>query len=313
MQNSAPSPPAREPVPDVSPDVPGRRWRMMLALLARLPQNTLSRSFGAIADIPLSPRVRPTVLGAFARAVGIDPGEAELPLVSYPTLNAFFVRRLKEGSRSWPSDPAVLASPVDGVVGRLGKVARGSALQAKGHAYSVADLLNDPAEAERYEGGRFLTIYLSPRHYHRIHTPAPGHIDRATHVPGELLPVNAPAVMHVPRLFARNERLLCYLATEVGRIALVAVGAYNVGRISAAFDETWSGTGKDGPVTNRKAPQILDRRYDPPVEVSAGDEIMAFHLGSTIVMLLEPGVTLKPGLRPGLEVRVGEEVAGTRE
>ncbi len=304
--------PGSEPVPDVSPDVPGLRWRTTLALLRRLPQNALSRTFGRIADVPLPPPLRRPVLGAFARAVGIDIGEAELPLTSYPTLNAFFVRRLRAGARRWPAEPEALASPVDGVMGRSGRIEQGTALQAKGHSYDIAELLNDEGEAERFEGGHFLTIYLSPRHYHRIHTPAAGTIERATHVPGALLPVNAPAVMHLPRLFTRNERLICYLEAAGGGVAVVAVGAYNVGRISAVFDATWSGSGRDPWVTNRATPGPLERRYDPAVEVGTGEEIMAFHLGSTIVLLLEPGFRLRPDLHAGREVRVGE-VIGTVE
>src|SRR5690606_35637650 len=134
---------------------------------ARLPQNALSRSFGRVADVPIPSVLRPAVLGAFARAVGIDVGEAELPLREYPSLNAFFVRRLSPETRRWPDDATVLASPVDGIVGRFGRIERGAALQAKGHEYDVAELLGDAEEAERFDGGTFLTIYLSPRHYHR--------------------------------------------------------------------------------------------------------------------------------------------------
>lgn len=296
-------------IPHVSPEVPARGWRLTLALLARLPERALSRSFGRLADLPLPPRLRPAVLGAFARGVGIDLSEAELPLADYPSLNAFFVRRLRAGLRRWPEDDHVLASPVDGIVGGFGRVEHGFAIQAKGHAYPVAELLRDPEEAARYEGGAFLTIYLSPRHYHRIHTPISGTIHRAIHVPGDLLPVNAPAVMHVPGLFARNERLLCYVDGPAGRVAVVAVGAYNVGRISAAFDPVWSGTGKEAWVTNRREPAPLERRYDPPITIAREDEIMAFHLGSTIVMLMEPGVDLRPDLAPGADVRVGEPIS----
>lgn len=295
-------------VPEVSPEVPAHTWRLLLSVLGNLPQGALSRSFGRVADLPIPRSLRPLVLGSFARSVGIDLSEAELPLVQYPTLNALFVRKLRPGVRTWSGDPKVIASPVDGVVGQSGRVRAGQAVQAKGHTYPIAELLGDAEEAARYDEGSFLTIYLSPRHYHRIHTPAPGTIPRATYIPGTLLPVNAPAVMHVPRLFARNERLVCYLDTPRGRIAVVAVGAYNVGRISAAFDSTWSGTGREPWVTNRKPLSQLERVYEPPKEVGIGDEIMAFHLGSTIVLLLEPGVSLRSGLEPGKSIALGEPI-----
>jgi phosphatidylserine decarboxylase len=293
-------------VPDVSPEVPARPWRFVLGLLGRLPERTMSRAFGRVADLYLAPAWRRPVLGAFARSVGIEVGEAELALEEYASLNDFFVRRLRPGARHWQQDGHVLASPVDGIVGRSGPIASGIAIQAKGHTYAVAELLADGDEAGRFEGGTFLTLYLSPRHYHRIHTPAAGAISKAVYVPGSLLPVNAPAVKHLRGLFARNERLLCYLETARGRVAVVAVGAYNVGRISAAFDREWSGRGDAPWVTNLDPPATLERLYDPPRQVSTGDELMAFHLGSTVVLLLEPGATLRIDLVPGREIRVGE-------
>jgi len=294
--------------PDVSPEVPTRPWRLMLELLARLPERTLSRGFGRIADIPIPPRWRRRVLGSFARAVGVDLEEAELPLEAYSSLNDFFVRRLRPGVREWPADPKVLASPVDGIVGQFGITEAGRAVQAKGHHYGIGELLADGEEAARFEGGAFLTLYLSPRHYHRIHTPAAGTISKATYVPGALLPVNAPAVAHVAGLFARNERLICYLDGELGRIAVVAVGAYNVGRISAAFDPEWSGRPDQPWVTNLEPPAPLERHYDPPRTVGIGDEMMAFHLGSTVVLLFEGGVRLRDDLASGREIRVGEPI-----
>jgi phosphatidylserine decarboxylase len=181
----------------------------------------MSRSFGRLADVPIPRPLRRAVLGGFARAMGIDLSEAELPLDRYPSLNHFFVRRLRPGVRAWPDDPRVAASPVDGILGQMGVVTRGRVLQAKGRWYSAAELLADAEGGARYEGGAFLTLYLSPRHYHRIHAPCEGTISSAVHVPGSLLPVNAAAVAHIPDLFARNERLLCYLDGPLGRVAVV--------------------------------------------------------------------------------------------
>ena len=204
-----------------------------------------------------------------------------------------------------------MGSPVDGVVGQVGEVADGRILQAKGRDYSAAELLDDPAEAKRFEGGLFATLYLSPRHYHRIHTPIRGRITKARHVPGALLPVNGPAVAHIDDLFARNERLICYLDGPAGRTAIVAIGAYNVGRISAAFDPRWGIPRPErASVTNRSDARAETREYDPPVRVRQGEEIMAFHLGSTVVLLIEANtVALAPELRPGREVRLGETIA----
>ncbi|HET9982553.1 MAG TPA: archaetidylserine decarboxylase [Longimicrobiales bacterium] len=295
-------------VPDVTPDLPPPAWRAMLGLLGRLPQGALSRGFGRVSDILLPTRLRRPVLGSFARVMGIDVAEAELPIVAYPTLNHFFVRRLRPGVRAWPSEPNVAASPVDGVLGQCGILDGGRLVQAKGRWYDAASLLDDAEEAGRYRDGLFVTLYLSPRHYHRIHTPTHGAVSKARHIPGALLPVNGPAVLHVADLFPRNERLVAYVDGPLGRIAVVAVGAYNVGRISTAFDEAWNAPpGEGGWVTNRLGARPHTRHYDPPVPLDTGKEIMAFHLGSTVVLLFEPGAgALVEGIQPGREVRLGE-------
>ena len=295
---------------DGHPDDPGARAKAVLSVLRRLPQGALSRAFGRLADVPLPKPLRRPVLGGFARAVGADPSEAAEPLDSFPTLNRFFTRTLKAGARAWPGDARVAASPVDGAVGQVGRVREGKLIQAKGRAYSLAGLLDEDGQWERFEGGAFATLYLSPKDYHRIHAPCGGAIPRARHVPGTLMPVNLPAVAHVPDLFVRNERLLCYIDGPLGRVAVVAVGAYNVGRISAAFDREWNAPpGADAWVTNRRGIQGATRVYDPPIAIEQGDEIMTFHLGSTVVLVFEPGrVELSPALKVGQAVRLGMEI-----
>lgn len=294
-------------VPDVSPDLPSTTWRLALAALARLPQGALSRSFGALADTPLPRPLRRVVLGTFARALGIDAAQAERPITDYGSINEFFVRKLKPGTRPWPGDPTSAGSPVEGIVGQLGRVESGALIQAKGRIYSAARLLDDEVEARRFDHGSYITLYLSPRHYHRIHAPMTGEIVQARHIPGQLLPVNAPSVAHISDLFATNERLACYIDTAVGRVAVVAVGAYNVGRISASFDNKWS---PQAWVTNRRGVRAETRTYDPSIHVRAGDEIMAFHLGSTVVLLFEdPSLRLRGDLRPGDEVALGQQLA----
>jgi phosphatidylserine decarboxylase len=294
---------------------PGRAVlsRAMLAGLARLPQGAMSRAFGRLADVHIPQPLRRAVLGAFVRFTGIDTSEAERPIESYATLDQFFVRRLRQGTRTWPASAAVAASPVDGIVGQSGAIRGGDLLQAKGRIYSAASLLEDPELAGRYEGGEFLTIYLSPRHYHRIHTPTEGRVVEARHVPGALLPVNAAAVRHVASLFVTNERLICHVEGTLGRVAVVAVGAYNVGRISAAFDPDWNTGAGSGAVTNRRGAAGERREYSPGVPVSRGEEIMAFHLGSTVVLLFEPDrVVLSGELRHGTEIRLGTPIASAR-
>jgi phosphatidylserine decarboxylase len=298
-------------IPDVSPDLPSASWRVLLAAMSRLPQAGLSRAFGAIADTPLPPSMRAAVLGTFASAVGINVQEAEKPIEEYSSVNDFFVRRLAPGLRRVPNDPDVVASPVDGITGQFGTIRNGRLVQAKGRWYTAAELVDDAGEAAQFDGGSFITLYLSPRHYHRIHAPCDGSIPLARHIPGGLLPVNKPAVTHVRDLFARNERLLCYIDGPLRRVGVVAVGAYNVGRISAAFDPEWNQpAGRTAAwVTNRRDAERATHPYDPPKPVRQGEEIMAFHLGSTVVLLLERGVQVASGLAPGDEVRLGQPIA----
>lgn len=283
-------------------------WRAALAVLARLPQGALSRAAGWLADRRIPSVLRRPLLGTFARAVGANVAEAAEPLEAYPSLNAFFVRALRDGVHRWPDDPRAVASPVDGVVGSVGAIVDGTLVQAKGRHYPVAELLGDEHAARRFEGGSFITLYLAPRHYHRIHAPVTGGIAWARHVPGGLLPVNRPAVAHVDRLFARNERLAAMIETASGPVVLVAVGAFNVGRISAGFDPAWSGEARSW-ITNRRTPPEPERHYRPPIPLATGDPFMAFHLGSTVVLTLPAGSALATMLEPGVELRAGSILA----
>lgn len=283
-------------------------WRVLLTVLARLPQPALSRVAGRLADLRIPTRLRAPLFGAFARASGIDLSEAERPLAEYRTFDEFFIRRLRPGARPVPHDPTILACPVDGLVGQTGALSGLDALQAKGRTYSIARLIDDEADARCFDGGSFVTLYLSPRHYHHVHSPCDGIISHARHVPGALLPVNPAASNYVADLFPRNERLVCWIDGPLGRIAVVAIGAFNVGRISAAFDPTWNDMGRRA-VTNRGTVQPETRRYVPPRAVRQGDDIMTFHLGSTVVLLIQRGCVLEPRLEQGSDVCVGQPLA----
>jgi phosphatidylserine decarboxylase len=299
-------------------------WRVVLRLLGVLPQAALSRLVGRLAELPLPRFLRGAVNGGFARLAGVEPDELPRAPSDYPSLAEFFVRELRSDVRCWPPDARMPASPVDGLVGAFGRLDDGSALQAKGIRYRVADLLGDPEDGGRFRSGLFLTIYLSPRHYHRIHAPVSGCLLRARALPGRLLPVNLAATRAVADLFPRNERLAALLEAESPPVpaagsrstdapmdvALIAVGAFNVGRISSTFDPAWNGPRGRG-VTNaarRRSPE--HRAYDPPIAVRRGDELMRFRLGSTVVLLLAfpagPMPAFRPGLRVGAEIRLGE-------
>ena len=282
--------------------------RLVLAALRRLPTAAMSRACGRLCRLHLPLPVRTMVLHGFVRAFGVDSSEVELPITNYRSVDELFTRRLRPDCRSWPDNPRVLASPVDAIVGASGIIVEGSLTQAKGRPYSAAELLDDPQLAERFLGGQFATLYLTPRHYHRIHTPAAGMVTGARHIPGGLLPVNPSAVHTIADLFARNERLVCHIHSAFGTVAVVAVGAFNVGRITAAFDPSWNRPDGHG-VTNRsRRRQPESRTYSPPVEVNTGAELMTFHLGSTVVLLTEPDTIELEPVPWGHEVRVGEPI-----
>jgi phosphatidylserine decarboxylase len=293
-----------------------RRWRAGLWFLARLPQGLLSRFTGWMAERQIPAAIRGPIIRTFARVVGAELDEAERPPEEYPSVSAFFTRGLRRGVRDWPADPGTPGSPVDGIVGQCGRIRQGRLIQAKGLAYQADELLaGDEGAASSYDRGWFLTFYLSPRHYHRVHTPLPGGVELARAVPGGLMPVNQPAVATVPRLFPRNERLVAELTVHGGgRMAVVAVGAFNVGRISAAFDPEWGRAGGRGATNRSGLSQVEERRYEPPRPLGRGGELMAFHLGSTVVVLLAEEVVgrrdLHPALGVGKEIRLGAPLLG---
>ncbi|HET6343469.1 MAG TPA: archaetidylserine decarboxylase [Myxococcota bacterium] len=270
-------------------------------MVQRLPQGAVSRAWGWLARRE-QPRVGVSLLKrVFVQATGIDMSEAGADLGDYATLEDLFVRKLKPGARRIDPEPEAVASPVDGTVGASGVVEAGTLLQVKGRAYSLGALLDDDAAAARYEGGPYATLYLAPRDYHRIHAPLSGQVTEAQVIPGALMPVFPEALYKVDGLFARNERIITYMDTpNAGRLAVVKVGATLVGRITLAYDpEVWS---------NQPNGQSRHLTYDPPQLIQKGGEIGAFELGSTVVLVAEPGRLLFEDLSEGVKVRMGQRI-----
>jgi len=273
---------------------------LLVDLVERLPQGAMSRAWGWLAR-----RRRPRLgIGAlkhaFVMATGIDMNEAAAPIDHYPTLEDLFIRPLRAGARRIDPDPAAVVSPVDGRIGEWGRIERDTLFQVKGRAYRLSRLLADNELAERFAGGSYATIYLAPHNYHRIHAPLAGKVGQAAHIPGALLPVFPEALQRVDELFARNERLITYLdSVDAGRIAVVKVGATLVGRITLAYD----------PAVHTNINGGKERRlsYDPPVPVAKGGELGAFCLGSTVVLVFEPG-RVQLNMIAGSRIRMGERI-----
>jgi phosphatidylserine decarboxylase len=260
-------------------------------LLRVLPRVRISRAVGRLCERKLPERVSRALAQAYCRAYAVDMADVEPLPFAYPTFDAFFTRALREGARLVSDD--VLVSPADGVMSAAGPIGLGSQLTIKSRPYSLGELLGDRDEALRYIGGSFFVVYLSPRDYHRVHSPVDGRIGFVRGIEGDLFPVNAIGERHVPRLFVRNNRVVIYVETEeLGRVAVVMVGAMIVGRISVSS-------------FNGDAALLGPRRIDPPISVRKGDEIGIFHLGSTVVVLLGPGIEVKRAIG---SVRYGESL-----
>lgn len=274
--------------------------RLFARLLWCLPTRLVSRVAFSLAE-STSPWVRKTMIGAFLRGFpNIAMHEAAEPDPSaYTSFNAFFTRRLAPGMRPAPAEPHALACPVDGTLGAFGDIDAGCLFQTKGVTYRLRDLLADAGLAERFAGGRYLTLYLAPHDYHRVHMPLAGRLVETRYVPGRLFGVNPRCVRAVSRLFARNERLVSVYDTEAGPMALVLVGAFIVGGIHD------TATGRICPPHRRAQAQ---RVFDPAEHGYArGDEMGHFCMGSSVIALFgRDAVDFDAALASGAVVRLNQ-------
>lgn len=276
---------------------------LKLRLQHWLPQRAMSRAVGWLMTRTWRPW-KNTFTRVFIRLYRVDTAEAaSQDLADYPHFNAFFTRALKPGARVADADPATALIPADGRISQLGPIEAGQLLQAKGHTYSAAELLGDPAFAEAFAGGVFATVYLSPRDYHRIHMPLAGSLISTLHVPGKLYSVAPFTVEGIPNLFARNERLVCRFETERGPMAVVMVGAVNV----SGIETVWRGV-EVPPYATSPTPRDY-RAASPPIRLDRFAEMGRFNMGSTAIVLLPRGFVLDPALAADRPVRVGQRLA----
>ena len=248
--------------------------------------------------------VKQWLIDTVTRRFGVDLDEAAQPdPTAYPTFNAFFTRALKPGARQPDPDPRALLMPADGHISQCGAIAAdGRIFQAKGQSFTAAELLGDAADAAPFAGGRFATVYLSPRDYHRVHMPWTGTLRETVHVPGRLFSVGTDAVANVPRLFARNERLVCHFDTDFGPMVQVMVGALLVSGVQTVWG------GEEIPTY---ADAITRKDYrGRGITLQRFEEMARFNYGSTVIVLLPKGVaTLNPDLHAESSVRLGERLA----
>ncbi|MCP5183310.1 MAG: phosphatidylserine decarboxylase [Pseudomonadales bacterium] len=265
-----------------------------------LPQHLLSRFVGGLAASEL-PFVRTPFIHLFARAYGVNMDEAARPsLADYHSFNDFFTRTLKPGTRPLPADDRLLLCPADGAVSQRGTIQAGQLMQAKGIRYSFEALADSAARSGNFEGGSFLTVYLAPSDYHRVHLPLAGTLTESVAIPGALYSVNTATEHEIEGLFCRNERLVMGFDTAVGRVLVIMVGAL----IVASIDTPWP---------SPRSP-YRERRHDSHNRpMDRGAEVGRFLLGSTVILCFErDAVSLNDRLEPGRIVRMGEAIGAPR-
>jgi len=257
----------------------------------------LSRFVSGLADRRLPGPLLRLLIRAYVRAYEVDLSEAAEPLAAYTSFNAFFTRRLRVGARLVDGDPCVLVSPCDSRVNSIGPVPEDGRLeQIKGHTYALKALLGGP-EAAEFQDGAQATLYLSPSMYHRVHAPVSGRIRCWRYLPGRLFPVNALAVRLVEELFVVNERIAVVMDTDAfGPVAVVMVGATNVGRMTLSFDSL---------ATNSGLPATAVRPA-VPIPIERAQELGAFNLGSTVVLLIGKAAGLRTKAAAGEAVKMGQ-------
>jgi len=278
--------------------------RLFVLIQKALPKHLLTAAVFRLARLRIT-WLKNFLIRQFVNAYKVNVEEVQLPVPDgFDSFNAFFVRELEDGARPIVKDPEIIVSPVDGTVSAAGAINKDAVFQAKGIRYSLADLLaTDTMEAQAYNDGAFATIYLAPHNYHRVHAPLTGELVAARYVPGDLFSVNEATVARLPGLFVRNERLICHLQTGTGPMALIFVGAMNVGSIST----TW--TGEIRPRKSGVVEQVNIREIDSELGFRKGDGLGWFNMGSTVILLRPPGTTnVFADLAAGQTVRMGQAI-----
>ena len=245
------------------------------------------------------PALKNPLIRWFVKRYRVDLHDAERhEAEAYESFNAFFTRRLKPGARPIEGDNRSVISPVDGYLTQFGTAREGELIQAKGMDYKVDELLGESGgAATSLVSCSYATLYLAPSHYHRVHLPLAGTLTRTRYIPGKRFSVNERTAARIPQLFCRNERVICWFDTLIGPLAMVLVGALNVSSISTR----WLGEIPCGKRREWQDEVTPRRRYE------RGDEIGAFNLGSTVILMLPPGlVAWRKGLQHGQRLNMGE-------
>ncbi len=275
---------------------------MRYLLLRLLPKNLLSRLAGILSDIELPTPVLSSLIQLYSQLYSVKLHEMKTPIGSMKTFNDFFTRELRPELRPIDPTPGSVVSPVDGKIAEFGSIEQGLLVQAKGILYSLSDLVGEKS-ARIFKDGYFLTIYLSPADYHRIHLPVSGKIRNFSYISGNLWPVNNFGVKQIGGLFSLNERIITPIEGEYGVVGLVKVGATIVGKIKVDYSDLSSNSNKS---TQLNLPILPERTY------RKGDEIGRFQLGSTVILLFEKDKFQLADILPGALIKVGQTIGSMK-
>ncbi len=281
------------------------KQRLFIFMQYVLPHHTLSRLIGCLAECQ-TPWFKNRLIAWFIKRYHVDMSEAQLEDPSaYRHFNDFFTRALKADARPIDDNAKVVVSPADGAISQLGTIEHGRIFQAKGHSFSLLELLGGDADrAAPFMGGSFSTVYLSPKDYHRVHMPLTGILREMVYIPGRLFSVNTTTAEHVPELFARNERVACIFDTEQGPMAVVLVGAM----IVASIETVWAGL-ITPPLRNMRS-YDYSQAARQPITLRKGAELGRFKLGSTAIVLFGANhVVWDSSLQAASAVKVGQCLA----
>lgn len=264
-----------------------------------LPKELVSRLIGKLSCKKLPKLILVPWISSYCTLFGVNMSESKKDVYDFKTFNEFFTRELKHGARKPDSSKNSVISPVDGKIMEFGAIDKNTLIQAKGKIYTLESFLEDAEAAKNFENGSFVTIYLAPKNYHRIHSPVSGKIVGYQYIPGSLFCVSKRSSEIIDNLFSKNERLITYLESQNGLIAVVKIGACVVGKIRASYESTAFDT-----YCNMK----LKKTYSKKIPIEKGAQIGMFEIGSTVVLLFEKDAISFDDMVRGKELKIGQKI-----
>ncbi len=280
--------------------------KFLLIIISILPKCFISRIAGYLARLPVPPFILGKVIKCYADRYKVNKNEIEYPEKGFKCFEGFFTRKLKEGVHVIDDRHESVISPVDAEIVQFGKIEKHKILQAKGIDFSLKDLF--PSDSyEFFTDGDFITLYLSPADYHRIHSPVTGRITGYFIIPGTLFSVQNFSLKNLRNLYTKNERLISYIQTANGQVAVCKIGAMNVGRITVCHDNEIR--------TNkwfRKRKEFIYKPDERPI-IKKGQELGIFHIGSTVILVFQKDMINFKEIYCGEKIRMGERIAALQK